>query len=153
MSVIVRRAGRRDLKKIQPLWQALRELEMKLDERMKIVKDAADLAREHHEVVLADPRTALFVAEEKEIVLAYLHAQIESNDPTRLPERYGVILDLIVQDSRRREGIGTRLLECTREWFESQGIDELRVRTLARDNVAHDFLKQNELSPRFVMSS
>ncbi len=127
MSVLIRRAGRRDLERIQILWQRLRELQAKVDARLTPSKDAPQVVREHREVILADPRTAFFVAEEKGKILGYLHAQIETNDPTYDPPRFGTIVDLVVREDRRNERIGSRLLECCREWFISHGLSEYRV--------------------------
>jgi len=127
MGVLVRRAGRRDLDAIHGLWQELRELETKAGAGEHLGIRAEELAREHRELILADPRTAILVAEEQGRVLGYAHAQIETNDPVYLPERYGVLVDLIVSEDRRREKIGTRLFEACREWLASRGLGELRL--------------------------
>jgi len=127
MAVLVRRAGRRDLEAIHGLWQALRALEAKLDFGDRLAIRAEELVREHREMILADPRTAILVAEQQGRVLGYVHGQVETNDPVYLPERYGVIVDLIVCEGHRREKIGTRLFEACREWFVSRGIGELRL--------------------------
>jgi len=127
MSVILRRAGRRDLEGIQVLWMALREQYAKADPRFLVSPDAARAGREHREAILADPRTRFFVAEEGSEILAYLHAQIEGSGPDHSPARWGEILDLAVRDDRRGEGIGSRLLACGLEWLESCGVAQYRV--------------------------
>jgi|GEM_PF-848070 len=127
MSVLIRKAGRRDLEHIQSLWQSLRELQAKVDARLTPSKDAAQVVREHREVILADPRTAFFVADEQGQLIGYLHAQIETNDPIYDPPRFGRIVDLVVREERRNEGVGTRLLEYCKEWFASHGLSEYRV--------------------------
>jgi GNAT superfamily N-acetyltransferase len=127
MGVLVRRAGRRDLEAVHGLWQELRELEAKAGMGERLGVRAEDLAREHRELILADPRTAILVAEEQGRVLGYAHAQIETNDPVYLPERFGVVVDLMVCADRRREKIGSRLFEACREWLTSRGVAELRV--------------------------
>lgn len=127
MSVLIRRAGRRDLGAIRALWRTLREHEAKLDPDLTLSSDADEIAAEHREIVLADPRTALFVAEERGKIVAYLHAQIDANDPFREPARYGTIVDLIVIEGQRREGIAGRLLGSAREWLDSHAVIELRA--------------------------
>jgi GNAT superfamily N-acetyltransferase len=146
MSVIVRGAGRRDLDAIHALWRELREAQAKADARLALAHDADTRAREHREIILADPRTRFFVAEEQGRVLGYLHAQVEANDPAYETQRFGVIVDLIVCEDRRREGVGTRLLEAAKEWLRSLGVSEYRVaipapsaaaaRLFARDGAA-----------------
>ena len=142
MSVIVRRAGRRDLGCIQALWQLLRDLEAKSGSGLALSKDGAQVAGEHREVILADPRSAFFVAEEQGEVLGFLHAQVEPNDPVYEPPRLGRIVDLIVVEERRREGIGTRLVECCREWLLSQGLTEYRVTLPVQASAARLFFER-----------
>jgi GNAT superfamily N-acetyltransferase len=127
MSVIVRGAGRRDLDAIHELWVQLREAQAKADARLALSAEGRARAREHREVILADPRTRFFVAEEKGRVQGYLHAQVEANDPAYQTERYGVIVDVIVCEDRRSEGIGARLLEAAKDWLRSIGVSEYRV--------------------------
>ncbi len=127
MTIIFRRAGRRDLKDIHALWQALRELEAKSDPRLALRKEAIEILRDHREVVLADSRTGIFVAEEAGEILGYVHAQIEINDPRHDPPKLGRIVDLIAREERRRQGIGTRLLGTAKEWLASMGMSEYRT--------------------------
>jgi GNAT superfamily N-acetyltransferase len=127
MSVIVRRAGRRDLDAIHALWRALREAAAKADPRFALAGDADARVRDHREIILADPRTRFFVAEEQGFVLGYLHAQVDANDPEYETTRYGTIVDLIVREDRRREGIAKALLESAKEWLRSLGVKEYRA--------------------------
>ena len=143
MNVIIRRGGRRDLEQIQGLWLALRELQAKTDARLVPSKDAAQIAREHREMILADPRTGFFVAEERSEILAFLHAQIEANDPNYDPPKLGRIVDVIVREDRRREGIGTRLLEYCKEWFDSHGLIKYRVTLSIHSPEAQRFFERH----------
>ncbi len=127
MNVIVRGAGRRDLDAIHALWLQLREAQAKADPRLALAAETETRAREHREAILADPRTRFFVAEEQGRVLGFLHAQVEANDPAYETARFGVIVDVIVREDRRREAIGTRLLEAAKEWLRSAGLTEYRV--------------------------
>jgi GNAT superfamily N-acetyltransferase len=129
MKVLVRRAGRRDLDPIHARWLRLREAEAKADARFAPSKNADQVARDHRELILADPRTAFFVAEERGELVGFLHAQIEQNDPSYEVERYGRIVDVYVDDTRRRQGVGSALLRCCVEWFASLGMPEYHVRT------------------------
>ena len=127
MGFLIRVAGRRDLEAIQGLWLARREAQSKLDARFELAPKAAERAREHREIVLADPRTQFLVADDRGRLLGFAHAEVESNDPAFAPERFGVIADLWVVESRRREGIGRALLERSVEWFRSKGLAEYRL--------------------------
>jgi GNAT superfamily N-acetyltransferase len=152
MGVLVRRAGRRDLDAIHGLWQELREIENKHGAGERLGIRAEELARDHRELILADPRTAILVAEEQGRVLGYAHAQVETNDPVYLPERYGVLVDLIVCEDRRRERIGTRLFEACREWLVSRGAGELRMHLPVSASEAQAFVESLGSQPRRVES-
>ena len=152
MGVLVRRAGRRDLEAIHGLWQQLRELEAKAGTGERLGIRAEDLAREHRELILADPRTAILVAEEQGRVLGYAHAQIETNDPVYLPERFGVLVDLIVCTDRRREKIGSRLFDGFREWLTSRGVGELRLHVPVNADEAQRFFESFGSQTRRVES-
>jgi GNAT superfamily N-acetyltransferase len=147
MTVIVRGAGRRDLDAIHALWVQLREAQAKADSRLALSADAETRAREHREVILADPRTRLFVAEEQGGVLGYLHAQVEANDPAYETPRFGVIVDVIVCEDRRREGIGARLLEAAKEWLRSAGVGEYRVAIPAASAAAARLFERDGAAP------
>jgi GNAT superfamily N-acetyltransferase len=147
MTVIVRGAGRRDLDAIHELWLRLREAQAKADSRLALAADVEPRAREHREVILADPRTRFFVAEEQGRVLGYLHAQVEANDPAYETPRFGVIVDVIVCEDRRREGIGTRLLESAKEWLSSTGVNEYRVAIPAASADAAHLFERDGVAP------
>ena len=150
MSVIVRKAGRRDLEAIHALWRQLRELRAKIDSRLAPTEDSDDVVREHREIVLADPRTAFFVGEEKGEVLAFLHAQVDTNEQGYNPARFGTVVDVFVREDRRREEIGSKLLDYCKEWFRSAGLTEYRVVVPVQNDVAQGFLQAADASPLLI---
>ena len=139
--MLIRRAGRRDLESIQRLWLQLRESSAKADPRLSLASGAERLAEDHREVILADPRTGLFVAEERGEIVGFLHGQIDTNDATHRVERYGNIVDLYVEPGRRRQGVGQQLVEYCREWFESQNVPEFRIESPVSNPATASFLK------------
>lgn len=151
MSVLIRTAGRRDLDAIHALWRQLREDQAKADPRLALAHDAESRAREHREIVLADPRTRYFVAEEQGRIVGYLHAQVEGADPIYAQGKRGSIVDLVVLEDRRRAGIGARLLESSREWFRSLGLHELRIELPALAEEAQAFVRGAGAEPIAVV--
>ncbi len=147
MKVLVRRAGRRDLDEIHARWLRLREAEAKADARFAPSNNAAQVAREHRELILADPRTAFFVAEDRGEVVGFLHAQIEQNDPSYQVDRYGLLVDFYVDETRRGQGIGTALLRFCVEWFASHGLREYRVRMSVAHAGARAFFERAGATP------
>ena len=141
MSILLRGAGRRDLPAIQELWRARREEERKLVPGLELSPDAESQAAQHRELVLADPRTRFVVAEEREVVLGFAHVQVETNELAFEPERYGVLVDLVVRSDSRGQGLARRLLEQVDEWLRGRGVSELRARVLEPDLDARRFLE------------
>lgn len=139
--MLVRRAGRRDLESIQRLWLQLREEAAKSDPRLALSSGADRLAEEHREVILADPKTGLFVAEERGEIVAFLHGQIDANDETHRVERYGTIVDLYIEPASRSQGVGRQLVEYCREWFESSNLPEFRMAVAVANPGASRFLE------------
>ena len=123
----MRRAGRRDLDQIQGLWLALREELASADARLAPALNSDKLVAEHRAVVLADPRTAFFVAEERGELHGFLHARIEPNDPVYEPERFGRIADLYVVPERRRAGVAGQLVDYCADWFRSHNLSQYRA--------------------------
>ncbi len=142
MAVLARRAGRRDLDEIQARWLELRESEAEDDPRFAPSKNAAQITREHREVILADRRTAFFVAEDRGDIVGYLHAQIEQNDPSYATQSYGRVAELFVDRERRKQGVGSLLLRYAVEWFGSHGVREYRLRTPAAHPDARAFFER-----------
>ncbi len=151
MPLLVRRAGRRDLGAIQSLWLRLREEQGKADPRLALGPNAARLEAEHREIVLADRRTAFFVAEDQGEVIAFLHAQIDPNDPAYTPERYGTIVDLFVASARRGQGIGSQLLEFCKDWLRASNVSEYRLSTPANSETARRFFERRGAAPLRVV--
>ena len=151
MPPLVRRAGRRDLEAIQSLWVRLREEQGKLDPRLAPGPNAARLEAEHREIVLADRRTAFFVAEDAGELVGFLHAQIDPNDPAYAPERFGTIVDLFVASACRGRGIGSRLLEFCKDWFRASNLGEYRLATPAGSAAAQRFFEQRGATPLRVV--
>ncbi|MFQ5514166.1 MAG: GNAT family N-acetyltransferase [Myxococcota bacterium] len=151
MNIIVRRAGRRDLEKLHALWRALRELEGKVDPRLELSKDGAEVTRHHREVILSDPRTGLFVAERGAELVGYLHMQIESGDPIYDPARYGRVVDLFVREDLRRQGIGSRLLAYGREWLASHGLAVYQVTIPVQLPDGQRFFERQGAQPLWVI--
>ena len=151
MPPLVRRAGRRDLEAIQSLWVRLREEQGKTDARLAPGPNAARLEAEHREILLADRRTAFFVAEDQGEVIGFLHAQIDLNDPAYTPERYGTIVDLFVASACRSRRVGTQLLEFCKDWFRTSNVSEYRLATPARSEPARRFFERRGAAPLQVV--
>lgn len=85
---------------------------------------------------LGRPDVIVLVADEAGQVLGYAYAGLEGNDYMALRGPAGVIYDLIVEPSRRREGIGRQLLEAALAALVDRGAPRVILSTAERNAAA-----------------
>jgi ribosomal protein S18 acetylase RimI-like enzyme len=78
----------------------------------------------------------VLVAEEGGTVLSYAYAGIEGNDYMLLRGPAGVLYDIVVEPSRRREGIGRKLLDAVTLLLNNRGVPRLVLMTAERNHAA-----------------
>lgn len=78
----------------------------------------------------------VLVAEQDGRVLGYTYAGLEGNDYMALRGPAGVLYDLVVDPSRRREGIGRRLLDATLAALVERGAPRVLLSTADRNHAA-----------------
>lgn len=74
---------------------------------------------------LASPHALVLVAEEADVVLGYVYAGMEGTDWMALRGPAGAIYDLVVDPSRRGEGIGRALLDRALEALRERGAPQV----------------------------
>jgi ribosomal protein S18 acetylase RimI-like enzyme len=143
--IVVRRARTEDVEPIVRLWREMWEFHAPLDPRFEI-SPAADFVMEKWvEESLQSQRAALFVAEESPGALeGYCHAMILENPPVVPWQFYGYVSEVAVH--RRREGVGTRLLEAAHAWFREKGLPYAEVNVSVKNPVARGFWRKQGYS-------
>jgi ribosomal protein S18 acetylase RimI-like enzyme len=115
--------------------------------------DAADLARLAGQLgypatagemearlgaVLSSPGRAAFVAEAGSAVVGWI---VVEDRPLLQSERAAEIEGLVVDEERRRSGVGAALMRGAESWARNRGLTSIRVRSrIARDG-AHEFYR------------
>jgi len=79
---------------------------------------------------------AVFVAERAGAVVGYVYAGIEPQSWKELREEAGFIHDVYVDQTARRGGIATALLEAASEWLASRGMPRIVLWTAAPNDAA-----------------
>jgi ribosomal protein S18 acetylase RimI-like enzyme len=94
---------------------------------------AASLATRHLEEV-SDPRSVVFVAEEKRgLPIGMAVGQLGRGDGHKRPTRDATITACFVVPPRRRRGLARRLADRAAEALVSRGADELRLHVVAKN--------------------
>jgi GNAT superfamily N-acetyltransferase len=96
------------------------------------------------EAVLPDPSCAVLVAEDGEgSVVAWTHVRVEHGVES---EAFAEIRGLVVDEGRRREGIGERLVSEALRWAGERGLTKVRVRCNIMREGAHRFYERQGFS-------
>ncbi|EJJ28440.1 GNAT family N-acetyltransferase [Rhizobium sp. CF142] len=99
---------------------------------------------------LAQPEVIVIVAEEDGALLGYAYAASEGFDYMSLRGPAGVIHDLFVDPSRRREGVGRMLLEAAMAGLKSLGAERFVLSTAYRNETARSLFAAMGFRPTMV---
>jgi len=83
-------------------------------------------------------------------VLGYAYAGVEGSDYMALRGPAGVLYDLIVDHTRRGEGIGRMLLGATLSELASRGVPRIVLSTAARNEAAQGFFAKVGFRPTMI---
>ena len=124
------------------LWREMWEFHLPLDPRFEISPSANIVMAKWIEDALQSDRSAIFVAEEAPgAVEGYCHAMIQEYPPIVLRTRFGYVSEVAVH--RRRQGVGSRLLETAHAWFREKGLPYAEVNVSVKNAVALGFWKKH----------
>ncbi|MEA2700895.1 MAG: hypothetical protein QOI66_5166 [Myxococcales bacterium] len=79
---------------------------------------------------------AIFVAEEDGAVVGYVYAGLEPMSWKELRDAAGFIHDVVVSETARDQGAGTRLIETAAEWLEAAGAPRVMLWTAEKNTPA-----------------
>ena len=118
------------------------EFHLPLDPRFEISPAANFVMTRWIEDALDNERSAVFVAEEAPgAVEGYCHAMIQEYPPIIPRTVYGYVSEIAAH--RRRQGIGSRLLESAHAWFREKGITYVEVNVSVKNTLAGSFWRKH----------
>jgi ribosomal protein S18 acetylase RimI-like enzyme len=92
----------------------------------------------------------VLVAEDEGIVLGYVYAALEGNNWMALRGPAGVINDLVVDPTRRNEGIGRRLLDAATDALAALGAPMIVLSTAHRNETAQRLFAAAGFRPTMI---
>ena len=148
MAVTIRAAREGDAAALYQHWVALREYNAATDPRITL----ADVTSAEFAVAVAEiarrPTSAAFVAEDGQRMVGFVSGGLESNQPDRLPEKFGTIGYLYVDPTCRRQGVARRLVEAMADWARVQHqVEHMEMSVLASDASAAAFWRSIGFAP------
>ncbi len=94
---------------------------------------------DHVEELLEKDTAHVLVALDREKVVGYAIAEITIRPPVFQERTYGVISDIAVTSSYRRQGIGSKMVGKIREWFHSRDVTRIELRAVSENDVSCAF--------------
>jgi len=96
----------------------------------------------------------IFVAEEQDILLGFIAGTVPKEDPDdaldHYPAKEGNIIELVVSQKHRGQGVGRALMEKMETYFREKECEYIRVGCFAENTVTHAFYEKCEYGDRYI---
>jgi len=125
----VRLAKKSDISAICRLYEQF--FEYNANQQPQYYKKAEESGK-YPESVIESKSADLFVADNCGTIIGFIHISEDKAPPfgAFVPHKYAVIIDLMVEESYRRQGIGKKLLDAARQWSKDRGLDYIELMVL-----------------------
>jgi ribosomal protein S18 acetylase RimI-like enzyme len=139
------------LDELRPLWLALHRHHAEVAAYRRLVDDPQQSwARRSawYRALLADGG-AYFVGREAEVPVGYAMTQTVRSPDDTFEVQGGIVevITLVVDESRRAQGIGAALIAAVREFAANQGIDTVKVAVMVGNARAASFYRRLGFEP------
>ena len=140
MNIVIRKAEISDLRQVEVLWVQLTDYVNSLDPRhWQRAPDGSTKFRQWMEQTLMETERVLCVAERSETVLGFGHCMLKKSPPPVKPRLDGFITDLVVDESARGQGVGSKLLKALESWCVEHGAEAVTLSVAARNELGQAF--------------
>ena len=140
--MLIRRAGIDDVEQLRLLYQELEEDGVRYQPEHFVVGERSN---EFFQSVFESADQDILVAEEDGKILGFSHVMILEQKKVAClkPETLVYIQDLDVLESRRSQGIGTRLMEASKRYGKEHGVDFIRTQVFPQNIDGMRFYEKN----------
>ncbi len=142
--LVIRRAETRDLPVLGRLGELMVTVHHRYDSARFMVPgdDVAEGYAWFLGTELGQEEVLVLVAELAGTVVGYVYAGLEPQSWKELREPAGFIHDLVVDESARRRGIASQLLESAAAWLEAHGAPRVMLWTAEKNDEAQRLFEQ-----------
>jgi GNAT superfamily N-acetyltransferase len=88
------------------------------------------------------PESCVYVADDNGVVVGYVFAALEPMSWMELRKAGGVIHDVLVLESARGGGVGTKLMQTALAWLREHGAGQIILMTAAKNATAHALFRR-----------
>src|SRR5262245_50153679 len=136
--IVIRLASDSDLPSLGRLGASLVETHYRFDQKrfMAPHPNSAEGYAWFLQSQLQEKDAVVFVAERAGVVVGYVYAGLEPRSWKELREMAGFIHDVVVEDSSRRLGIASSLIEAAIEWLRAHGAPRVMLWTAEQNSGA-----------------
>ena len=136
--VIVREATEEDMPRIRELAMQIQKQHEDYGDINKLKTNARQIIDNFYRNIMKSSRIILFVADDGGEVVGYALGEIEKRDPFYEEEFFGILDEIIVDESHQSKGTGKKLLEEIFNWFRKNNIKYAELEVDRRNGKAHN---------------
>jgi ribosomal protein S18 acetylase RimI-like enzyme len=145
--VLFRAWSKADIPALARMGKELYHYIEKMDPIWRTSPMAEDILRAHLTDLYARRYAMTYLACRDMDVIGFITGSIVQRPPVILPHRDGLVDNAYVRPDWRSRGIGTRLCELLLEWFELQGVEEVRIHYQVSNRDAAAFWEKMGFKP------
>ncbi len=135
----IRDAVLEDIPSILELWKGLMDHHKELDTTFSRSADGHEKFAEFLKCHIENEDSCMLVATDADNLVGYCMAGIEKYPPVLVREKYVGLLGMYVTETHRRCGIGQKLMETLRRYYEGKDIDRIEVKFSTANKPAEQF--------------
>lgn len=137
--MLVRKATSHDIEAMKILWKEFIDFHRSRDAFFTRSEEGHTRFGEFVQKNMDDRDWLVLVAEVDDGVCGYCMAAIQTYPPVYTNTRYGLVQDIAVTASHRRQGIGRELFRHACAWFKDHGVERIELEVAASNEVSVAF--------------
>ena len=128
-----------DLPAIKELWKEMMDFHRERDEYFSRSPEGHERFGEYVRRNIESPEWLVMVAIDDAKVVGFSMGTIESYPPVFQHAHHGFIADIVVNESFRRQGIGSQLFDRMIPWFREQSVTRIEIEVASANEVSQAF--------------
>lgn len=141
-NVTIRPAVLSDLDEIVALWMEMMQEHEQFDSRVRLAGNADEAYENYARYYVLRADADVLVAENKQEVIGFCLAYCARNLPMFRPGQYGFLSDVAVASAWRGKGVGTALVEETKQRFRRHGVRHIQLQVYHHNTAAREFWRK-----------
>ena len=138
----IRRATKKDIPAIAPLWQTMMDFHNALDPRFRPAANGANYWAEALDGWLEDEKCCVLVADSGQQLGGYIIGWLHQPPPVFEPDIYGFVSDICVAADFRKMGVGRNLFNALKDWLVEHKASHVELRVTVANPTSQAFWRE-----------